>query len=72
MVELPKLDNDLWSTFPIKKELLRELIESLTKTERDRNMYAEAFASFYDALELIAKQGKDSKARKIARGALLW
>jgi len=72
MVELPKLDNDPWTTVPIKKDVLCELVELLAAANRKRTMYYNAFDQLYVSLKLIAEQEEDSEARKIARNALLW
>jgi hypothetical protein len=72
MVELPELDNDPWTTVPIKKDVLCELVELLAAANRKRDIYATAFNQLYHSLGLIAEQKEDSEARKIARNALLW
>jgi len=72
MVNLSELDDDPWSTFPVKKELLREMVQLLDKTQKDKDMYVVCYNHLSEALEKIAGQKKDSAARQIARATLLW
>ena len=70
MIDLNALDNDPWSTTPVKKDDLRALAAALESMERElKNVMIDA-KLLYETLGLIAAQNEEPLSRRVARRAI--
>ena len=70
MIDLNTLDNDPWPTIPVKKDDLRALAVALENMEADLRRVTADAKVYYIALNYLAKQDQEPKARNMARRAL--
>jgi len=70
MIDLNALDNDPWPTIPVKKEDLRALASALQSMEADLRRVTNDAQGFHLALNFLALQEEEPKAREMARRAL--
>jgi len=72
MIDLNALDNDPWSTTPVKKDDLRALAAALAGMERDLKQVMVEAKLFHATLTMIATQNEEQASRLAARRALGW
>jgi hypothetical protein len=72
MIDLDALDNDPWSTTPVKKDDLRALAAALAGMERDLKQVMVEAKLFHATLTMIATQNEEQASRRAARRALGW
>jgi len=72
MINLSALNNDPWSTIPVKKDDLRNTAKFLEFAKKEAKMYEAAFNVLCDVMEEIARQKDEPKSQKLAQDALLW
>lgn len=70
MIDLDALDNDPWSTIPVKKKDLRMLANALESMERDLKVVMMDAKVFHAALSMIASQNEEPASREAARRVL--
>jgi hypothetical protein len=70
MIDLKALDNDPWSTTPVKKDDLRALAAALQSMEADLLRVSKDANDFYNALTMIAGQDMEFRSRNLARRTL--
>jgi hypothetical protein len=70
MIDLNALDNDPWSTTPVKKDDLRALASALQNMEADLARVSKDANHFYNALTMIAGQDMELRSRNLARRTL--
>jgi hypothetical protein len=70
MIDLKELDNDPWSTFPVKKDDLRSLAQALKFMDYELQHLATQYNRLRDSLVIIAGQEIEPRSALMAHRAL--